>query len=293
MATASAANADSLTLDQYRARLRGVRTLLVQARSAVEPQRTATVSRARTELLLTTEIRVSGNLTIPIDDAAISARLGSSIAAIDASTADIDQLLEIANRAAAPPFDLGRADALIRELADARRVESGGQTFLSFIGALLQQLFGGLRPPGVAADIRDPILAGLGVVLLAIVAVVLARGVRERVRRTAALPAAQAAAARDTAAQLGLAQMALDSGDPRDALHAFYRYAILSLAERRLIRYEASLTDRELLARAAGLPQLDPLRELVALHDRAWFGLKGATADEARRARDLARAATS
>jgi len=251
------------------------------------------LNRARAQLLLTSEIRVSGNVAIPIDDAAISARMGSSIGAIDATTADVDQLLEIASRAAAPPFDVSRADALIRELADARRVESGGQSFLSVIGALLQQLFGGLRPPGVDAGIRDPILAGLGVVLLAVVVVVLARGVRERIRRSTTLPAAQALAARDTATQLGLAQLALDSGDPRDALHAFYRYAILSLAERRLIRYEASLTDRELLARAAGLPQLDPLRELVALHDRAWFGLKGATADEARRAQDLARAATS
>src|SRR5439155_8429036 len=113
-----------------------------------------------------------------------------------------------------------------------------GQSIFSVIGSLLQQLFGWLRPPSVSADIRDPLIAGLGAVLLAIVAVVLARGVRERLRRTTTLPAAQAAAARDTAAQLGVAQLALDSGDPREALHAFYRYAILSLAERRLIRYE-------------------------------------------------------
>src|SRR2546428_12668012 len=75
--------------------------------------------------------------------------MGSSTGAIHASPADGDQLLEIANRAAAPPFDLGRADALIRELADARRVETGGPSFLSGLGAPLEQLFcGGPAPRG-------------------------------------------------------------------------------------------------------------------------------------------------
>src|SRR2546428_9248579 len=74
--------------------------------------------------------------------------MGSSTGAIHASPADGDQLLEIANRAAAPPFDLGRADALIRELADARRVETGGANLLSGIGARLEQPFCGGPAPG-------------------------------------------------------------------------------------------------------------------------------------------------
>jgi hypothetical protein len=293
VATASSVNADSVSLDQYRSRLRDVRAQLLQARAATEPQRTTAVTRARTELLRASELTFGADVAVPIDDTAVAARMASTNTAIDASIADIDQLLEVADRAAFRPFSLSRADALIRELADARRVGSGGESILGAIGAFLSRLFGFLHPPSLDPNIRDPILAGLGVVLLAIVVVVLARGLPERIRRTAALPAAQAAAARDTAEQLGAAERALDMGNPREALHAFYRYAILSLAERRLIRYEPSLTDRELLARAAGLPQLEPLRELVSLHDRAWFGLKGATPDEARRARDLARAAVS
>ncbi|TMC69989.1 MAG: DUF4129 domain-containing protein, partial [Chloroflexi bacterium] len=83
------------------------------------------------------------------------------------------------------------------------------------------------------------------------------------------------------------------SGDPRAALHAFYRYAILTLAERRMLRYEPSLTDRELLERASSLPQLETLRELISLHDRAWFGLKGATTEEADHARALAERAVA
>ena len=50
----------------------------------------------------------------------------------------------------------------------------------------------------------------------------------------------------------------------------------------------AGCTDRELLERASSLPQVETLRELISLHDRAWFGLKGATAEEADHARDLA-----
>ena len=76
-------------------------------------------------------------------------------------------------------------------------------------------------------------------------------------------------------------------------MHAFYRYAILTLAARRLLRYEPSLTDRELLERAAALPQVETLRELISLHDRSWFGLKGTSADEATRARALAERAVA
>ena len=90
-----------------------------------------------------------------------------------------------------------------------------------------------------------------------------------------------------------VAERAALSGDPRTALHAFYRYAILTLAERRVLRYEPSLTDRELLDRASSLPQVDTLRELIFLHDRAWFGLKPTTADEAEHARDLAERAVA
>ena len=54
------------------------------------------------------------------------------------------------------------------------------------------------------------------------------------------------------------------------------------------IRYDPALTDHELLARAAAIPQIGSLRDLVALHERVWFGLKPADRDDAARGRELA-----
>ena len=49
-----------------------------------------------------------------------------------------------------------------------------------------------------------------------------------------------------------------------------------------------ALTDHELLLRAAAIPNADALRDLVALYERAWFGLREPDAAEAERARSLA-----
>jgi hypothetical protein len=57
---------------------------------------------------------------------------------------------------------------------------------------------------------------------------------------------------------------------------------------RETIRYDPALTDRELLLRAAAIPHADSLRDLVALYERSWFGLREPSGDEARRARALA-----
>jgi hypothetical protein len=74
----------------------------------------------------------------------------------------------------------------------------------------------------------------------------------------------------------------------REAIHALYLYAIASLALREAIRYDPSLTDRELLARASGIPHADALRDLVSMHERVWYGLREASPDDAARARALA-----
>ena len=71
-------------------------------------------------------------------------------------------------------------------------------------------------------------------------------------------------------------------------MHALYLYALTALTARETIRYDPALTDRELLTRAAGIPHADALRDLVALYERSWFGLREPATEEARRARALA-----
>lgn len=290
-ATAGIANADTVDLAAYRSRLRDARTLLLQARVAADAQRPALVERVRTTLLQTTAVRTADGSVIALDDSSLARRLSATTAAIDAGIADVDQLVAIADRAANPPFDVAQANARLREVAAAEETRSGSNDLFAAIGALLARLFpsGANLPPG-SVELTLTI-AGAG--LLVVIGAILVRGVRERIRRETMQPGAHAEAAASAAVQLAAAERAALSGDPRAALHAFYRYAILTLAERRMLRYEPSLTDRELLERASSLPQLETLRELISLHDRAWFGLKGATVEEADHARALAERAVA
>lgn len=287
VATAGIADADTVELAAYRSRLRDTRALVIQARVAADAQRPALLERARTTLLQTTAVRTADGSVIAIDDSRVARRLSATAAAIDAAVGDVDQLIGIADRAANAPFNVAEANARLRDLAAVEEARSGSNDLFAAIGELLARLFpsaGAQLPPG-SVEITLTI-AGAG--LLVVILVILVRGVRERIRRETVQPGAHAEAAASAAVQLAAAERAALSGDPRTALHAFYRYAILTLAERRILRYEPSLTDRELLERASSLPQVETLRELISLHDRAWFGLKGATAEEADHARALA-----
>jgi uncharacterized protein DUF4129 len=291
VATAGIASADTVDVAAYRSRLRDARTVLLQARVAASSQRPPIVERARTTLSQTTAVRTADGSTIVVDDSRLARRLSESDAAIDAGVADLDQLIAIADRAVNPPFNVARADARLREQAAAEETRSGSNDLLAAIAALLARLLpsNASLPPG-SLEIT---LTIAGAALLVVVLAILVRGVRERIRRETVRPGAHAEAAASAAVQLAAAEHAALSGDPRSALHAFYRYAILTLAERRMLRYEPSLTDRELLERASSLPQVETLRELISLHDRAWFGLKGATVAEADHARELAERAVA
>jgi hypothetical protein len=292
VATAGIANADVVDLAAYQSRLRDTRAFLLQARGATDAQRPALLERARTTLLQTTGVRLAEGSVIALDDSRAARRLAATVAAIDSGIADVDQLVAMADRAADPPFDVARANARLRELAAAEETRSGGNDLFAAIGALLARLLpsgDASLPPGSV----ELVLTIAGVALLVVVLAILVRGVRERIRRETAELGAHAETAASSAVQLAAAEHAARVGDPRAALHAFYRYAILTLAERRVLRYEPSLTDREILDRASSLPQVETLRELISLHDRAWFGLKGATSEEAEHARDLAERAVA
>src|SRR5207253_7679891 len=112
---------------------------------------------------------------------------------------------------------------------------------------------------------------------------ILGRGVRERIRREALAGDVRVGATADPSAHLRLADAAIADGRARDALHELYLFALAMLAAHETIRFDPALTDRELLARAAAIPQIGSLRALVALHERAWFGLKPADLADAAR----------
>jgi hypothetical protein len=281
------AHADTVSPRDYRQRLSDARSLVVQARSLSGAARDAAVTRARTILTATTAISLpAGDLVI--SDVALADRITSDNASIDAALVLIDAQLALSERALAPSIDAARSDAALRDALGGVDASSGSVSILDTIILALQRFLAGLPGPQVDFGLIWPILGVLGAAIIFFVVATLGRGLGERVRTEVALREAVGADRPDPARHLRAADEALAGGRPREAIHALYLFALTTLVAREAIRYDPALTDRELLVRAAAVPNADALGDLVALYERSWFGLRDPGADEARRARSLA-----
>lgn len=281
------AHADTVSPRDYRDRLTAARALVAQARTLSGAARDTAVTRARLVLIATTALALpSGELTI--NDGALADRLTSDNASLDAGLALIDAQLALAQRALSPAIDAARSDAALRDVLRAVDDAGASPSLLDSIARAVQRFLAGLDGPRVDFGLVWPLLGILGAAVIFFVVATLGRGLGERVRTEVALREAVGADRPDPARHLRAADDALAAGRPREAIHALYLFALTTLVAREAIRYDPALTDRELLVRAAAVPHADALRDLVALYERSWFGLRDPGADEARRARTLA-----
>jgi hypothetical protein len=238
----------------------------------------------------TTALR-TGDGTIPVDDTPVAEVLAGPDGATRA-LGILDAYIEAADSALRRPIDPAAADARLREVLGASQTDEEGSgagiaAALAWIAARIAALVTGL---GGVPDLRflPQVLIGLGLALVAFILATLGRGLKERFRREVLVADHARERAEDPAVHLRAAESALAGGRARDAIHELYLFVIGSLSARELIRYDPALTDRELLQRAAAIPQADALRELIALNERAWFGLRDPDPNEAERARSLA-----
>ena len=281
------AHADTVSPRDYRDRLTAARALVVQARALSGAARDSAVTRARLVLIATTAVALpSGELTI--NDSALSDRITSDNASLDAALALIDAQLALAQRALSPAIDAARSDEALRDVLRAVDDTGASPSVLDAIARALQRFLAGLEGPRVDFGLVWPLLGILGAAVIFFVVATLGRGLGERVRTEVALHEAVGADRPDPARHLRAADEALAAGRPREAIHALYLFALTTLVAREAIRYDPALTDRELLVRAAAVPHADALRDLVALYERSWFGLRDLGTDEARHARTLA-----
>jgi hypothetical protein len=247
------------------------------------------LAQAITLLRQTTAIQTRGE-TVPVDDAAIADLLAETNGA-NRALPILDAYAAAADRAAQGGIDPAVADARLR---DVLGTAGDAGTSVSGIGALVQWITS--RVAGFLSGLRGLpdlrflpwVVAAFGLGLVLFIVATLGRGVRERVRTEVLLSDRALARAEDPAVHRRAAEAALAGGRAREAIHELYLYALRSLAARELIRYDPALTDRELLLRAAAIPNADALRDLVALYERAWFGLREPDAAEAELARSLA-----
>lgn len=290
----TAASADTLTLDLYRSRLREARTLVLAARSAAAAQRSTLAAQAADLIRTTDHITLRDGSSLPVDDGPLADRIGPSEAALTDAVADLDARLAAADGASSTRLSAAFVDDRLRAVtppAPAAQDQQGLLWLWARIVELVGRAIGSITR--VTVSFVDPrflvaVVTGVGIAIALLVLGVLGRGVRERIRHEALGGDLRVEASEDPAEHLRRADAATAAGRARDALHELYLFALAALAARGAIRYDPTLTDRELLARAASIPQIGPLRMLVALHERAWFGLKPAEPADAIRARELA-----
>ncbi len=265
------------------------------ARSSPKAQQPGILGRAALLLRSTEAIRLTDGSTVAIDDTALAARLpDSDDAGLLAALADLDARIVIADGVTTSASSLSGSavDEALRAVSPAKQTPANGDPGLIalFIGLVAAALSFVLRGSVASVDpyVVVATVAGLGLAIALIVLGILGRGVRERIRREALGGEARLGTAEDPAVHLGRADAAIAAGRPRDALHELYLFALATLAAHEIIRFDPALTDRELLARAVAIPQIGPLRDLVAIHERVWFGLKHVDPHDAVRARALA-----
>ena len=228
-------------------------------------------------------VRLPDGTALAVNDAPLADQVARS--APDAALAHLDAAVAAAERAAGGTSGEA-ADARLRELLQQQQLRTSGLSLVAIGRALADRLFGWAPRPDVG--VLFPLLGAVGVLLAAVLTMLIARGTRERLRREVLLPRALRDRRADPHEHLAHADASLVAGRQRDAVHALYRYALAALAARDVLPDDPALTDRELLARAAGVAHVADLRELLQLHDTAWFGLREVSQSEAVRARSLA-----
>ena len=282
-----------MALDAYLGRLREVRSWVASARSAATSQRPALLAQGAAVLRRTDALRLADGSTLPIDDSALASRLGlTDDGAIATALADLDLRIASADRAARSRLPGAVVDDRLRAVLGARPAAAKSEpSLIDVFLALVARAFAFVGRG--TFSVVDPYvivaaITGVGIAIALLILGILGRGARERIRREALSRDVRVGATDDPIVHLRRADAAIAAGQARDALHELYLFALTSLALHETIRFDPALTDRELLARAAAIPQIGALRSLVALHERVWFGLKPAGGDDAARARELA-----
>ena len=260
----------------------------MNARASGAAARGPLVVNAQGLLRRTDRLTLANGDSMAIDDTLLASGIDVSDAALDSAIARLDASITLASRIGAPPVDGALADARLRDVIAKTPTPASDGDLLGALFAVIRRFLAGLEGPGIDIGQLYPALGLLGVTVAIFIVAVLGRQLPQRVRREVLVRGAAAEERIDPALHLRAADAAIAAARTRDAIHSLYLYAILTLADREVIRYDPALTDRELVLRAAAIPHAGAFRDLVESYERSWFGLREPSFDEARTARDLA-----
>lgn len=289
------ASADPISLITYVGVLGDARAQVDLARRSTGTARDTALARATTLLVGVAEVRVGSVVYTALPHGPVLALLrAGDDASLQLASSSLGETLDAVREGTVigPSADASDARArLDATLAspDFRRVPDWREAALQALLEILVRLFPGLRAPTLTLPDVAPPLVAVATILLVVVFANVRRGLRARIVREAALATVLAAPRPVAADHLRAADEALRAGRLRDALRALFLAGLSGLEEHGGVRVDPALTDREILARAAGSPRADELASLVRLYEPAWYGVREPTRDELDRARDLAR----
>jgi hypothetical protein len=287
------ADAAPISLSDYRGALASVRIEVDSARRASGADRRRATAAALSTLAGITEVQAGGATFTALPHEPIAQLLRDG----DDSSLELASGM-LAETIAALPSDAGatvdaeRARSLLTATlasSDFRRQPSWNEALAELLRDGLAALFPDLRAPTLTSLQVAVALSGVVTLLVAIIAYNAARGLRAKIAREAVLASASTMDRPGAADRLREAEEAIRRGRLRDGLRALFLAALAGLEERGGVRLDPALTDREILARAAGSPRADELSSLVALYEPAWYGVREPTEAEVARAGELAR----
>jgi hypothetical protein len=247
---------------------------------ALDAVRQGQPARAADALARVTQAPVAEGTTLPVDNGDLLAALRGP--APDLPAAEVRLRALLAEVSAAPdgrPPDPAVFAALGGVLARPEFQPARPGPVDNFISDLLRRL---LNAPAGGGQIGANLVTVVGTLLVLAVLGTLIYNLWRTVAPNAALPVAGSPAGERLSAGGALAQAGTlaAGGDYRAAIRYLYLSTLLLLDERRALRYDRSLTNREVLAQVAGDEALaERLRPVVEEFDRVWYGF--ASVDEA------------
>jgi len=284
LSVALPAAAEAIPVADYWQRLAALQAQVDSAAGQPLEARQALLAPAADAWEAVTAVTLEDGTTVPVDHSALVAALRAAAPNLGALKTRLANLAAAHAAWPAPRHtanDVRRLQAVLDRAEFAWAVQPPNPlTALwdRFVNVVLR-LLARLLPDSVGIPFFGDVVGWAFTVLSVLVVVGIVayalRGLLGGLVREATLPADAGLEAGDLSPELAQqqAQRLAGQGDYRAAVRYLYLSALLSLEARGLLRYERTLTNREVLRRLGDHPELaGVLREVVEVFDRVWYG---------------------
>ncbi len=253
---------------------------LREARVAAQRSDRLSLEDAAERLTGASEVQVSVELTVPVDNSWLSDALAEPDPPFGQIADRLGALLDaLVQPGDTPPDDAQQRLENILSRPPFAAAEPENPTFISrffdWLFNVLERLFRPAAEAGASSgNLIGWLIGGICLVLLAGVLFYLLRNVRYTLTRDAQQAAADDFEASLTANEaLNQASTVAREGDYRTAVRYLYLSSLLWLDERGMLRYDRALTNYEYLAHLSENPALRArLLPIVETFDRVWYG---------------------